>query len=66
MGWTAYILLGFLFGAAFFTAGVYALRWSIKDGQLENLDKGAESIFDAEEPLGQQTDHFPKKKKRSS
>lgn len=53
-----YIILGgsvLLFGAS----AVYALSWAIRRGQLENFQRGATSIFDPGEPLGQITDRFP-------
>ena len=36
-----------------------ALRWAIRQGEFDDLQKTALSIFDDEEPLGQITDHFP-------
>lgn len=38
-----------------------ALRWAIKQGEFQNLQKTALSIFDEEEPVGEVTDHFPGK-----
>jgi hypothetical protein len=35
------------------------LRWAVRSGQLQNLQKGALLIFDEEEPVGQRTDQFP-------
>ena len=67
MEWSQYILVGFLFASLFFAAAAYALHWAHKNGQLSNLDRGAESIFDDEEPMGQVTDQFPaKREKRQS
>lgn len=40
-------------------AAVFALAWSVKDGQFENFTKAAEAIFDADEPIGTTTDAFP-------
>ena len=57
----------FFYGLAFFLAllftgsAVYALYWSSKHGQLRDFERGAASIFDDEEPVGVETDHFPGK-----
>jgi cbb3-type cytochrome oxidase maturation protein len=45
----------------FLASAVYALYWASKNGQLRDFDKGAASIFDDEEPVGQPTDFFPGK-----
>ena len=42
-------------------SGVYALYWAVKTGQFNRLEQDAKTIFDAEEPVGQVTDHFPGK-----
>lgn len=47
--------------ALFLASAVYALYWASKKGQLRDFDKGAESIFDDEEPIGRPTDFFPGK-----
>ncbi len=47
--------------ALFLASTVYALYWASKNGQLRDFDKGAESIFDSSEPIGQPTDFFPGK-----
>ena len=58
----------FFIGLAFFIAilitgsAVYALYWSSKTGQLRDFEKGAASIFDEKEPIGRETDLFPKQK----
>ncbi len=44
-----------LFGGA----AVLALGWAFKNGQFDNFDRGSKSIFDADEPVGEQTDAFP-------
>ncbi len=52
---TGYLLFGLtllIFGGA----AVLALAWAISSGQLSNLSRGAESIFDADEPIGEMTD----------
>jgi nitrogen fixation-related uncharacterized protein len=63
MGWSAYILVGFFSASLFFLAGAGALYWAHRNGQLNNLEKGARCIFDEDEPLGEITDSFPPKRK---
>lgn len=58
MQWVLYALL-FLVASALTASAVYALYWSSKHGQLRDFERGAVSIFDDEEPLGQMTDRFP-------
>ena len=41
---------------------VFAFSWAATHQQFENLDKAAESIFDADEPIGEPTDPFIKGK----
>ncbi len=36
-----------------------ALVWAIQMGQFRSIEAGAESIFDADEPVGSVTDRFP-------
>lgn len=61
----------FFYGVAFVVAvlitgsAVYALYWSSKHGQLRDFEKGAASIFDEKEPIGQPTDFFPQRKKKN-
>lgn len=61
MTWPAFILV---FGViiAFSVSTIYALWWALRGGQMSDFSKGATSIFDDEEPLGQVTDTFPDKK----
>lgn len=33
--------------------------WALRQGQMTNLSKAAQSIFDQEEPVGTPTDQFP-------
>ena len=47
------------------TTAVYALWWSSKNGQLRDFERGATSIFDAQEPVGEMTDHFPPKRRKA-
>lgn len=62
MDWSQYILVGFVFASLFFLAAAAALYWAHRHGQLDNLEKGARSIFDEDEPIGEVTDEFPAKK----
>jgi len=62
MGWGGYIILLFGFAFLFFLGAAAALNWAHRHGQLENLEEGSRSIFDDEEPEGEQTDQFPGKK----
>lgn len=39
---------------------VWGLTWAIRTGQLSDLSEAATVIFDEEEPLGAETDRFPK------
>lgn len=64
MEWSQYILVGFVFASLFFLAAAGALYWAHKHGQLNNLEKGAQSIFDEDEPMGEITDAFPEKRKK--
>jgi len=45
----------------FFLGGsaLLAFYWAVKSGQFRNLGKGAEVIFDEDEPIGVPTDRFP-------
>jgi nitrogen fixation-related uncharacterized protein len=64
MEWQQYILFGILSASLFFVAGILALVWALKNGQLSNMDKGACSIFDEDEPQGEVSDTFPVRRKR--
>lgn len=44
---------------AFGAAAALALGWAFRDGQFENFDRGAASIFGPDEPVGEPTDAFP-------
>ena len=48
-----------LFMFLLFISAVAALIWAIVTGQFQNFQKGAQSIFDEEEPIGHMTDSFP-------
>ena len=41
-------------------SAVAAFIWAIRTNQFQNFQKGAQSIFDEEEPIGEMTDGFPK------
>lgn len=51
--------------AVFASTAVGALAWAIGHGQMQRFAAGARSIFDAEEPLGEITDHFPGDQRRA-
>lgn len=57
MAWVYALIWGswVLFGAL----TVFGLAWAVRTGQLARPRAGAESIFDADEPVGQVTDRFP-------
>jgi len=63
MDWSQYILIGFVFASIFFVAAAMALHWAHKHGQLTHLEKGAQTIFDDDEPMGEVTDQFPHKRR---
>jgi cbb3-type cytochrome oxidase maturation protein len=63
MEWIFYTL-AFLIAATLTGTAVYALYWSSRHGQLRDFERGAASIFDQEEPVGQMTDHFPVKPRK--
>lgn len=64
MDWSQYILIGFIFASIFFVAAALALHWAHKHGQLSNLERGAQTIFDDDEPMGEVTDQFPEKRRK--
>ncbi len=66
MDWNVYIIFAAVIASSFFIAAAIALHWAHKNGQFSNLDNGARSIFDEDEPLGQVTDQFPVKRHRRS
>jgi len=61
MTWPALILL--VIGILLALTAVAALYWAAKTGQFRNMEQGSKEIFDEEEPIGQPTDMFFKKKK---
>ena len=43
----------------FGSVAVLAFGWAFQNGQFENFQRGSQSIFGADEPVGQPTDAFP-------
>lgn len=60
-----YIVFGLIFSGLIMASAIAAMVWGVKRGQFKNLEKGAVSIFDEEEPLGVQTDYFPGHREKS-
>lgn len=54
-----FAMVAILLAAVFGLIAIAALGWSIANGQYRDFAKGASSIFDEEEPIGQPTDAFP-------
>lgn len=55
----AILILG---GMIFLTgSALMAFAWAARTGQFRDLEKAAEVIFDADEPVGMPTDRFPEK-----
>lgn len=52
-------------GGLIFLSGsaLVAFYWAAGDGQFRDLKRGAEVIFDEDEPIGRATDRFPAKRK---
>ena len=60
MNTIVYLLLAT--GLVFFGGSTLAaFYWAAKSGQFRNLEDGAKSIFDQDEPLGTATDAFADK-----
>lgn len=51
------VLLAFI--VFFGGVAVLAMSWAVRDGQFQNFERTAQSIFDPDEPVGQMTDRFP-------
>jgi cbb3-type cytochrome oxidase maturation protein len=53
-----WVVIGLLLASATFfgTAAALALGWAIQSRQFDNETRDAESIFDADEPVGMVTD----------
>jgi cbb3-type cytochrome oxidase maturation protein len=45
-------------------SALIAFFWAVRTGQLQNLDKAPEVIFDEGEPVGKPTDCFPDERAR--
>ena len=54
-----YYLLVFGMVSLFAGSVIWALWWALRGGQMSNFQRGAASIFDDDEPIGQVTDSFP-------
>ncbi len=54
-------VLATVVGSVIFFGGatVLALGWAFRDGQFDNFQQGALSIFGPDEPVGEETDAFP-------
>ena len=58
--WNNVLILGILVVAGgLFASAIYALFWAAKNGQLDNFENSAKSIFTEEEPEGEVIDSFP-------
>jgi cbb3-type cytochrome oxidase maturation protein len=57
----SFVVYAVLLGSIVFFGGaaVLALAWAMRDGQFQNFERSARSIFDPDEPIGQVTDRFP-------
>lgn len=64
--WDSILLFLVLFGALIFASAVYALYWAAKNGQFDDFEQGAKTIFTEEEPEGEIIDAFPGQKKLKS
>jgi len=60
MEWGSYII-AFVIALLITGSAIVALRWSVKSGQFRDFEKGAETIFDEDEPIGRPNDSFPGK-----
>lgn len=49
----------FLVLIGFASSALLGFWWAATHGQFSSIERGATSIFDEEEPLGQPTDAFP-------
>lgn len=58
-GWSNLLIVILCFAALLFVSAVYALYWASKNGQLDDFEKGARTIFTDEEPEGEMLDGFP-------
>lgn len=58
MEWVPYIV-ALVIALLITTSAVLALRWAVRTGQFRDFEKGAETIFDEEEPIGKPMDNYP-------
>jgi nitrogen fixation-related uncharacterized protein len=61
-----YYVLVFGLIAAFSASVVWAFWWAVRGGQLSEFQKGATSIFDADEPVGRPTEGLPRTDRKES
>lgn len=57
------LLLGLLLLSG---SALAAFFWAVGDGQLEDLEKAPETIFDESEPIGEPGDCFPDARSREA
>jgi nitrogen fixation-related uncharacterized protein len=60
----AYVVI-FVSFVLFGVSVVLALAWALRNGQMENFQRGATAIFDPDEPIGVNTDSFPESGKKA-
>jgi len=58
------ILLIVLVGFGLAASAVAALYWAARNGQLQDFERGAQSIFDEGEPVGVPTDRVFRRRTR--
>ncbi|MFZ4694298.1 MAG: cbb3-type cytochrome oxidase assembly protein CcoS [Verrucomicrobiia bacterium] len=58
---TVALIILFALVIAFSAVAIGAFGWAAKTHQFSEIEKGSESIFDEDEPIGRATDGFPKK-----
>jgi cbb3-type cytochrome oxidase maturation protein len=57
--WDLSLLGIFLLGLVFLGTAIWALSWSRRSGQFDDLERDSRAIFDADEPEGVVQDRFP-------
>lgn len=64
MSYQDFLVYATLVGSVIFFGGaaVWAMAWAARNGEFENFHRGARSIFDSDEPIGEPTDSFPDRK----